>query len=103
MFYELRVAASSLRYFIGVEVVTAVAMKSSIVWGTTPRSQFKVNWSFGEMCHLHFQVEEVDLATRFRLFSYLVYCLSLKMEETCFSETTAISLRGLYVQASRKI
>jgi hypothetical protein len=34
-------------YFAGFEVPTAVVMKSSVLWGITPRNPDKVNRRFG--------------------------------------------------------
>jgi hypothetical protein len=37
------------------EVLTAVGMKMTIFWDTTPCSRLKVNWSYGKICRLHLQ------------------------------------------------
>jgi hypothetical protein len=42
-------------HYVGFEVYTAVAMKSSIFWDTTPCSPLKVNRRFGGTCRVHVQ------------------------------------------------
>jgi hypothetical protein len=49
--------------FLGFEVLTAltaVVMKSSVVWDITLRSPLKVNRRFGGTCHLHFQARRIS-------------------------------------------
>jgi hypothetical protein len=47
--------------YVGFGVLTAVVMKSSIFWDTTPRSPFKANRSFGGIFRLHFQGRRISL------------------------------------------
>jgi hypothetical protein len=42
-------------YYVGTEVLTAVVMKSSILWDITPCSPLKIKWCFGGICRLHLQ------------------------------------------------
>jgi hypothetical protein len=44
------------------EVLTAVAMKSSVFWGITPFCLLKVNRCFGETCRLHLQSRIISRA-----------------------------------------
>jgi hypothetical protein len=62
-------------HFIGCEVFTAVFMKSSFFWEITPCSPLKDNRRFGGTCRLY-------------VVSCLAYSSTLKMEETCSSETS---------------
>jgi hypothetical protein len=48
--------------YVGLEVLTAVAMKSSIFWDITPRSPLKVNNRFGRTCRLHLQDRRISQA-----------------------------------------
>jgi hypothetical protein len=61
-------------FHIGFEVLTAVAMKSSIFWDITLCSPLKVSQHFGELLPV------------FMLVSCLAYCLALEIEATCSSE-----------------
>jgi hypothetical protein len=98
------------------EVLTAVLMKSSVLWGITPCSPLKVNRRFGGTCRLHLQgrrtskqetnvkqvasrvilcnpkFRQVDCSawylTCFTLVSWLACYLTLKMEATCSSESS---------------
>jgi hypothetical protein len=71
-------------------------MKSSVFWDITQCSPLKVNRRFGVTCLLHLQGKrqarhqhEVTLfATSFMLVSCLSYSSTLKMEVTCYSETS---------------
>jgi hypothetical protein len=58
----------------GSEVLTAVAMKSTIFWDITPSSPLKVNRSL--------------LATFFHAGSFSAYSSTLKMEAICSSRTS---------------
>jgi hypothetical protein len=49
---------------VGSEVLTAVVMKSSIFWDTTPCSPLKANWRFGATCRLHLQGRKISRAKR---------------------------------------
>jgi hypothetical protein len=69
--------------YIGIEVLTAVVMKSSIFWDITPCSTSKAGRRFGGIC-LHHQ----GLLPTSSLVSCLAYYLTLKMEATCSSETS---------------
>jgi hypothetical protein len=60
-------------------------MKSCVLWDITPCSPLKVNRRLGVTCRLHIQAL---LATCFTLVSCLACSSTLKMEATCFSETS---------------
>jgi hypothetical protein len=49
-------------YYLGFEVLTAAVKKGSISWNITPCSLFKVNGSFGGICHLHLQGRRISQA-----------------------------------------
>jgi hypothetical protein len=51
-------------YCVGFEVLTAVVMKSSIVWDITPCSPLKVNRRFGGTCCLHLHGRRISQASR---------------------------------------
>jgi hypothetical protein len=83
------------------EVLTAVAVKSSVIWAITPCSPLKVNRHFGGTCRLHHQGQTVRQARNpyeannkrrlFAAFIIPIYCLAystLMMEATCSSETS---------------
>jgi hypothetical protein len=82
----------------GVEVLTAVVMKSSIFWDTKPCSPLKVNRRLEGTCRLHLQSgrirqvrnqpEKLCLPPAFTLVSCLVYSSTLKMEATYSSKTS---------------
>jgi hypothetical protein len=79
-------------------------MNSSISWDITPCSPLKVNRRFGGTCRFHFQNRisqetsvkaggkeshlSLCLPAAFTLVSCLAYSSTLKMEVTCFSETS---------------
>jgi hypothetical protein len=44
-------------------VLTAVVMKSSVLWDITPCSPLKANWSFGVTRHLHLQDRRISQAS----------------------------------------
>jgi hypothetical protein len=46
--------------FVGFEVLTAVVMKISIFWDTTPSSPLKDNRCFGGTCRLHLQDRRIS-------------------------------------------
>jgi hypothetical protein len=48
--------------FVGVEVLTAVVMKSSVFWDTMPRSLLKVNRCFEGTCRHHLQGRRLSQA-----------------------------------------
>jgi hypothetical protein len=68
----------------GFEVLTAVIMKSTIFWDMTPCSPLKFNRRFGGT-RLHLRIEEY--ATQETSVKQVV-SKSLKIEATCFSETS---------------
>jgi hypothetical protein len=72
-------------YLVGSELLTAVVMKSPILWHTTPCIPLKVNQRFGKTCRLHLQAL---LATYFTLVSCLTYSSTVKMGTICSSETS---------------
>jgi hypothetical protein len=41
-------------------VLTAVAMKSSVTWDTTPSSLYKISWCFKQTCRLHRQGRRIS-------------------------------------------
>jgi hypothetical protein len=47
---------------VGYEVLTAVVMKSSVLWDMTPYSLLKVNRRFGRRCRAHFQGHKISEA-----------------------------------------
>jgi hypothetical protein len=47
---------------VGFEILTAVAMDSSIFWDITPRSPFRVNRSFRRTCRIHLQDRRISRA-----------------------------------------
>jgi hypothetical protein len=49
-------------YFVGLEILTAVVMNSSISWDVTPCSSLKVNRCFGEIFHLHLHGPRISQA-----------------------------------------
>jgi hypothetical protein len=77
---------------LGLEVLTAVVMETSIFWDITPCSPLNVNRRFGRTYRLHLQGRRISEATNQRkalLASCFmpVYCLAysstLKMKATC--------------------
>jgi hypothetical protein len=87
-------ASLNKRRIIGVEVLTAVVIKSAIFWDITPCSLLKVNRCFGGTYCLHFQGRKIcrersQVANRaFTQVSYSAYFSTLKMEAICCSETS---------------
>jgi hypothetical protein len=71
---------TSLRH-VGFEVLTVVAMKSSIFLHITQCSPLKVDRRFGLTCS--------KLAASFMMVSSLAYSSIVEMEGTCSSETSA--------------
>jgi hypothetical protein len=61
-------------------------MKSSIFWDITPSSPLKTKRRFGGKCPRLFQV--FLIAISFTMFSWLSCFSTMKMEATCFSETS---------------
>jgi hypothetical protein len=79
--------------FAGFEVLKAVVTKIYIFWDIRPCSLVKINRRFGGIRGLHLQFRRISqgrnqLATRFTLVSSSAYFSTLKMEETCSSETS---------------
>jgi hypothetical protein len=77
---------------VGIEVLTAVVMKSTIFWDITPCSLLKVNRRFGGTYRLHLQGRRTSRASNlppaFTLVSCSVHSSTLKMEAICSSETS---------------
>jgi hypothetical protein len=73
--------------FVGLEVLIAVDMKSTVFWVITRCSPLKVNWRFGGQNNHNFRVEG-GLAAAFTLVSCSAYSSILKMETICSSETS---------------
>jgi hypothetical protein len=48
---------------VGIEVLTAVVVKSSIFWDIMLCSPLKLNRRFGGTCHLHLQDRRISQAT----------------------------------------
>jgi hypothetical protein len=46
---------STVLFFVGFQILTAVLIRSAIFWDTTPCSPLKVNLRFGRIYHLHLQ------------------------------------------------
>jgi hypothetical protein len=94
------------KIYVGFEVLTAVVMKSSIFWDTTPRSPLKVNRRFGETCRLRPQdrrssraTAELCLPPDFTLTSRSACSSTLRMEATCSSETSVdfqLAIRNMF-------
>jgi hypothetical protein len=72
-------------YLVGSDVLTAVVMKSPILWHIMQFIPLKVNRRFGKTCRLHLQAL---LATCFRLVSCLTYSSTLKVGAIRSSETS---------------
>jgi hypothetical protein len=51
----LRRFCGSLAEFLGFEVLSAVTVKSIMLWDVTPRSPVKINRRFGRTCGFHLQ------------------------------------------------
>jgi hypothetical protein len=68
---------------VGFEVFKAVVMKSIIFWDVTPRSLFRCNRRFGGTYR--------PLATCLLAGLAEMFSSTLKMEATCFSETSVAS------------
>jgi hypothetical protein len=81
---------SNVEYLVGFEVLTAVIIKSAIFWDITPCRRLKVNVHFEGKYRLHFLGRRITpvLATCFTLVTCLAYYSTLKVEVTCFSETS---------------
>jgi hypothetical protein len=80
----------SLDILVGFGVLTAVIMKNSILWGVTSCSTLQVNRSFGGTCRLHLKVRRVSEARILREAGskHSSYSSTLKMNATCYSETS---------------
>jgi hypothetical protein len=73
-------------------VLTAVAMKSSVVWDITLCSPVEVNRRFGGTSRLHLQNRsnarnQHEAGSKQSCFSFLAYSSILKMDLISFSET----------------
>jgi hypothetical protein len=77
---------------LGFEILTAVVMKSTLLWDTTPCSPMKVNRRFGGTCRLHLQGRIVSqtrnqratcLQVGFLLRCLAVCCLSDPVTTEC--------------------
>jgi hypothetical protein len=77
-FLVLCKASNLLTSCVGFEVLTAVVTKISIFWVITPWSQLKVSRRFGG----------IYFPPAFTLVSCVSYFSTLKMEVTCYSETS---------------
>jgi hypothetical protein len=77
----------------GYQVLTAVVMKCSVYWDIM-HSPLKVNQRFGGTCCLQFQSPRIIrqslfcLPLAFTLVSCSAYSSTMKIEATCFSETS---------------
>jgi hypothetical protein len=83
---------------VGFEVLTAVAVKSTLFWDVTPCSPLKVSRRFGVTHHFHLQGRRISRARNqrerwqaepehiFTVVSYSAYS-TVKMEAICSSET----------------
>jgi hypothetical protein len=86
------------RQDVGFYFLTAVVVKSSILWDIMPCSPLKANQRFGGTCPLRLLNL---LATCFMLVSSLPYSSTLKIEAACSSETSVLTfdrLRGVISQ-----
>jgi hypothetical protein len=70
---------------VGLDVLTAVVLKSTIFWDITPCSPLKVNRRFGGIYCLNLHRRIALLASCF-LVSCLAYSSTLEMEASCSSE-----------------
>jgi hypothetical protein len=52
----------TLSCYVWFDILTAVVMKSSICWDTTPCSPLKANRRFGGICRLHIQDQRINQA-----------------------------------------
>jgi hypothetical protein len=77
-----------VRYPWKSEPLTAVVMKSYVLWDITSCSPSKANWRFGGTCRLHLQGQRISQALCFMLVSCLAHSSTLKMEGACFSQTS---------------
>jgi hypothetical protein len=112
---------SQWRYEEGFEVLITVVMKSSVVWNITLCSPLKVSRCFGGTWRIHLQGRRIGkarnqheagskesplLATCFMLVSCLTDSLMLKMEATCYSETSVdfqLSIKHYIPEDTEKI
>jgi hypothetical protein len=60
-------------YFLGSEILTLTAVKSSIFWNIIPCSSLQVNRSFGGTYRLHLQIQRVSQARNQRSACCLVF------------------------------
>jgi hypothetical protein len=63
--------------YVAPEVLTAVAMKSSIFWNISPYSPLKVNWCFWGTCRFHLQCRGICMKQVVGLLLALFWFLSL--------------------------
>jgi hypothetical protein len=64
------------------------SMENSVFWVITLCSSLKVNGRFRGTCHLHLQSRRLQHEAGSRQSSSLAYSSTLKMKETCSSETS---------------
>jgi hypothetical protein len=74
--------------YLRFEVLTAMVMKRFVFWDITPCSPLKVNRRFGGTCRIHLQGRRINQARNQHESCSLAYSSTLKMEATCFSETS---------------
>jgi hypothetical protein len=77
---------------VGFEVLTALVMKTSIFWDITSCGPLKVHRRFAVTCRLHIQCQIDQSRNQSEAGSQhgcLAYSLTLKMEATYSSETSA--------------
>jgi hypothetical protein len=81
---------------VGFEVLSMVAMKSSIFWDITLCSLCKVNWCSKGTCHLQAwvwqQAEPISLIDASRWFSCLTHSSTLQMEVTCLQNVSWLTI-----------
>jgi hypothetical protein len=88
----------SFLFYVGFEILTAVIVKSSILWDRRPCSPLKIKRHFGGTYRLHLQVRTISqtrnqswllcLSPSFTLVPCLTYCSNVKMEATCSFEAS---------------
>jgi hypothetical protein len=90
-----------VKFYLGFEVLTAVAMKSSIFCDITSCSQLKVNWHFGKLPPPSSEIACCLDHTGF----FLSLLSTLKMVGTCSSKTSVYVQRitRLYIAGDRTL
>jgi hypothetical protein len=48
------------RHYVGFEVLTAVFIKSAVLWDIMPYSMLRINRHYGGTCCLHLQVLRIN-------------------------------------------